>query len=112
MVYIPYIGTIIALAPAIILASGVGWEALVAVAILYLVVQQIEGLTTPLVMGTNLEISKTLILFAMTVGGTVAGFLGILIALPIAAISQIFIRDLVISLKSPFSSSHGNHLGN
>ncbi len=92
---IPIFGSILAAIPAVFIAyvSG-GMTTTLFVAGLYLVVQQLEGnLIYPLIMKKVIGISPMVSITALVVGGTLAGFLGVLIAVPVAAAVTEFIAD-------------------
>ncbi len=85
---IPYFGSIIAcvVAALVTLITGGIWKT-VWVSLVLLVLQQIDGnVLGPKIMGESLEISPLLIILAVTVGGTLFGFVGMLLSVPIAAI--------------------------
>ena len=63
--------------------------------IAFTVLQQLEGhVVAPNVFGQALRINPLLVIFALLLGGELAGFLGAFIALPIAAI----LRETVVYL--------------
>ena len=56
-------------------------------AVALLILQQIDGnLLAPKIMENSLEIRPLWIIFAVTVGGTLFGFLGMLLSVPVLAI--------------------------
>lgn len=92
---IPIVGPVIASVPAIFVGfvSGGSTMALV-VALIYLVVQQFENhIIFPLVHKKLAGVPPTISIVALVVGGTLAGFLGVLISVPIAAIVMELISD-------------------
>lgn len=71
MEFIPYIGPIIALIPAFIIGIGISWQVALAIAILYLIIQQIENnLLVPYVMSRSLDLSPFLVFVVMIAGAT------------------------------------------
>lgn len=92
---IPYLGFIIGLTSAC-LAALVQFHDLIhiiGVVSVFLTVQSIEiMLLTPLFVGDRIGMHPVAVLFAILVGGQLFGFVGILLALPIAAILMVFIR--------------------
>ena len=92
---IPIFGSILAAIPAIFIAyvSG-GMSMTLFVAGLYIVVQQLEGsFIYPYVMKKITGVSPMISITALVIGGTLAGFLGVLIAVPVAAAVTEFIAD-------------------
>ncbi len=94
MEFVPYLWPIIALIPAIAIAAWVSWNAVIVVFILYIVIQQIENnFLVPYIMWKTLNLSPFLVLLIMIIWASVAWIIWIIIAIPIAAISQIFVKD-------------------
>lgn len=93
---IPVFGQILAAIPALAVgfADG-GVTALVLVAGLYVVVQQFEAhLIYPVVVKKVVGVPPLLVILALIVGAKLAGFLGILLSVPIAAAIQEFVSDV------------------
>ncbi|GAB4571790.1 MAG: AI-2E family transporter [Rhodothalassiaceae bacterium] len=94
---IPFIGTLFA--AAIALAVGFGqWGAdpmhLSLVAGVWLIVQILEGsILTPRLLGSSVGLHPVWVLFAVFAGGEVAGFVGVLIAVPAAAVISVLVRS-------------------
>ena len=91
---IPYIGPAIGAAPPVIIAalSGQPLDA-VWLIIAFTVLQQLEGhVVAPQVFGQALRINPLLVIFALLLGGSIGGFVGAFIALPIASI----VRESVV----------------
>ena len=94
---IPYFGAIIAVALSIlitIITGGLSQAIIMAIAVIIL--QQIDAnIINPKIVGNSLKISPLLIIFAVTVGGAYFGFLGMFLAVPVAAVLKIIINDYV-----------------
>ena len=108
---IPYVGGAFALGSASLLcllewgvdlhlALVVGW---------YLVVQTLEGFVlTPRIVGRSVGMHPVTVIVALLIGGDLLGFLGLLIAVPLAAVVQVFLRDgLEAYLRSPLYRGEG-----
>src|SRR3989344_4779325 len=92
---IPLFGATIAAIPALFIAyiSGSTTTALI-VAGLYIVIQQLEGnLIYPLVVNKVVGVPPIISIIALVIGGILAGFLGVLISVPVAAAAMEFISD-------------------
>ena len=88
---IPYFGSIISCVVAILVTMITGgiWKAVWAGVVL-LVLQQIDGnVLGPKIMGNSLEISPLLIILAVSVGGSLFGFIGMLISVPVVALINV-----------------------
>lgn len=87
---IPYFGSIFAcvVAALVTLITGGIWKAVWTTLVL-LVLQQIDGnVLGPKIMGESLEISPLMIVLAVSVGGTLFGFIGMLLSVPVVAIAR------------------------
>lgn len=93
---IPIFGSLIAGAAAAAVAYSTGGVALAFItAGLYVVVNQFEtNLIYPLVVKKVVGLPPLLVILALIAGGELAGFLGILLSVPVAAAAQEFISDL------------------
>ncbi len=93
---IPVFGQILAAIPALAIAfADGGVTAALLVLGLYLVVQQFEAhLIYPVVVKKVVGVPPLLVILALLVGAKVAGFLGILLSVPIAAAIQEFVADI------------------
>lgn len=99
---IPYFGSIISWAAVTIVTFITGglWKG-IWVAVVMLVLQQLDGnLLGPKVMGDSLEIRPFWIVFAVSVGGTLFGFLGMLFSVPVIAIIRVILSDYVTAREN------------
>ena len=99
---IPYFGSIIAcvVSIAVTIITG-GICKAVWTGVILLVLQQIDGnVLGPRIMGNSLEISPLLIILAVSVGGTLFGFLGMLISVPVAAMISAVVNDYVKAIEA------------
>ncbi|WP_214480392.1 AI-2E family transporter [Bacillus sp. SM2101] len=89
---IPYFGPIIGLIPAVIIAATISMKMVLFVSGLVLVLQFIEGnVLSPLIVGKSLHMHPIVIMFALLVGGEIAGVLGLIVAVPFLAIVKVTI---------------------
>ena len=96
MELIPYVGPVLGALPPIIVALAQDPLTAVWVALLFLALQQLEGhIVAPNVFGRSLRLNPLLVIFALLLGGEIYGFVGALVALPLAAI----LRETVVYLK-------------
>lgn len=93
---IPLFGPIIAAVPAIALALLNGGVTLGLITLcIFIVIQQFEShLLQPLVVKKIVGIPALVAIFAIIIGAKIAGFLGIIIAVPIAAVVMEFLSDV------------------
>ncbi len=94
MEFIPYLWPILGAIPALIVWSLEFWLTwFIAVWILFIIIQQIEGLIVPIVMNKALWVSPLLILIAMLVWLQVMWFVWIILAIPLAVIISLLFED-------------------
>jgi predicted PurR-regulated permease PerM len=99
---LPIIGPIIAAVPAILIAATAGLEAAGAAFLLYLAVQQVENnLLVPKIQGDATSLHPSAVMFALVIGGAVAGLLGAILALPVTAAARDVYRYLFARLSVP-----------
>jgi predicted PurR-regulated permease PerM len=94
--FIPIVGATVMGVVAVLLAFGHGGlsSALWALVIIF-PVQQINGhITAPIVYGHAVELSPVVVLLAILTGGTIAGMLGMLIAIPVAGVLGVILAEL------------------
>ena len=92
---VPIIGPIIAAIPAVLLAATAGPGTIVAALVLYTLIQQVENnFLVPKIQGDAVELHPAVVMFAIIVGGSLAGLLGAILALPVTAAVRDVIRYL------------------
>lgn len=96
MELIPVFGSFVAAVPGIAVALGTGDLTLsLVVAAIYLIVNQFQAhLIYPLVVKKIVGVPPILVIIALIAGGQLAGFLGVLLSVPVAACVQEFVNDL------------------
>lgn len=92
---IPVFGPTLSAVPAVALAFGsFGVTKGIETIFLYVIAQQFENyLIYPLVVTRVVGVPPLLVILALIVGGEFAGFLGIILSVPLAATLQEFVRD-------------------
>jgi predicted PurR-regulated permease PerM len=99
---IPYFGPLIGAIPSILLGLIQSPFMAVKVAIVIFVVQQIESdIISPKLMGDSVGLHPLWIVFALLAGGEIAGFWGMLLSVPFAAVIRVIIRHIYFWLVSP-----------
>ncbi len=92
---IPIVGPLLGAIPAVLVAATVSPELALVVALIYLILQIIEGnALVPIVMRNTIGISPLLVLFSLLVGAQVGGLLGAFLAVPVAASIEIVLSRL------------------
>lgn len=94
MELIPVFGPIISAVPAIIIGVTDGLTTGLMVIGLYVIIQQFENhLIYPLVVKKIIGLSPIIVIIALIVGGKLFGFLGLILAVPIATILMEIVND-------------------
>ncbi|MEK8129305.1 AI-2E family transporter [Paenibacillus filicis] len=87
---VPYLGPIIAITPALIVAAVTSPAMLLKMAVVWTVVQLIEGkFISPQIMGKSLHIHPVTIIFVILTAGNLFGIIGILLAVPGYAVLKV-----------------------
>jgi len=92
---VPYLGSIVG----VLVASGAAifqfqdWFHLLMVLLVFGMGQTVEGMyLTPKLVGDQIGLHPVTVIFAILAGGQLFGFLGILLALPVAAALNVLVR--------------------
>ncbi|HEY6081289.1 MAG TPA: AI-2E family transporter [Polyangiaceae bacterium] len=96
--FIPYLGSATALVSglAMSLLGGIHPGQLLGVLIAYVIIQMLEGFViAPRIMGKSVGLKEMWVLIAVFVGGQIFGFLGVLLAVPAAAVAKVFLSRAV-----------------
>lgn len=94
---VPYLGVIVGIVAATVAAWMQFQEfmPLVWVALVFGIGQVLESVVlTPLLVGDKIGLHPVAVIFAIMAGGQLAGFVGVLVALPFAAVMMVFVRHL------------------
>lgn len=94
---VPYLGAIIGIGAGLLAGwfQFGDWLPLVWIAMVFGVGQLLESFAlTPLLVGDKIGLHPVTVIFAIMAGGQLAGFVGVLIALPVAAVVMVLLRHL------------------
>lgn len=94
--FIPYlgaaVGAILMLLAALVQAQGVDWQLLILGTAVFTAGQLLESyVLTPRLVGDRIGLHPVAVIFAVLAGGQLLGFLGMLIALPVAAVANVLL---------------------
>jgi predicted PurR-regulated permease PerM len=95
--FIPFVGPLISVIPPVLLALiGTPVDALWVV-LAYAIIQTIESyLLQPLIMSRAVSLHPAVVMFALLIMGTLFGFVGVLLAVPLVAALHVLLRELWI----------------
>lgn len=99
---VPYLGLIVSLIPALIIAfaSGSVLISLLKVAVVFAVVQALEGMVlSPRVVGESVGLHPVWVILALSVFGFFFGFVGLLIAVPLAVFLKLALARTLDSYR-------------
>ncbi len=96
---VPYMGVIVGSGAAVLASlfqhGGMEFYPLLGVALVFTTGQLLEGmLLTPMLVGDRIGLHPVAVIFAILAGGQLFGFVGILLALPAAAVIMIMLRHI------------------
>jgi predicted PurR-regulated permease PerM len=100
--FIPYLGGIVGVGGGLIAAymQFGDWQHPAMVLVVYAIGQSLEGMVlTPWLVGDKIGMHPVAVIFAILAGGQLFGFLGVLLALPVAAIVMVILRYLHVQYK-------------
>jgi predicted PurR-regulated permease PerM len=102
---VPIVGPFLGAIPALAVATTGGPTLVLAVLVVYIVVQLLESnVVVPIVMRNSVGLSPFLVLTSLLVGGAVGGIVGAFLAVPIAASAEILLeraqaREMPVALE-------------
>lgn len=100
--FIPYVGSIsgFLMAMVLVVTQYGTWPKIVEVIVVFLIGQFLEGnFLTPKLVGENIGLHPVWVMFALLAGGVLLGLLGMIIAVPLAAIIGVLLRFLIDNYK-------------
>jgi predicted PurR-regulated permease PerM len=94
---VPGFGALVGAVPVLVISAMTGGSEFIWAFVLLAAYQQIENyLLAPRVMKRAVDLSPPLVIVALLVGGTLAGIVGALLALPIAALIRILATEFLV----------------
>lgn len=94
--FIPLLGPVLGAVPAILVALVDSPTKALLVALAYLLIQQVEGnFLVPKVMERVVGLHPFLVLASVLIGGALLGILGVLLAVPVAAVADALVTELI-----------------
>lgn len=109
---IPYVGAALAMIPAIIIALTTSWVMVLKLIIVWVVVQFVDGnLVEPNIMGKNLNVHPLTIIIVLLVLGDLLGFIGLVLGVPIYAISRVIATFVFRKFKQRYNKYYGDESG-
>jgi predicted PurR-regulated permease PerM len=95
--FVPYLGSMVGIVVACVAALFQFQDVmyLIPVAIVFIVGQSLEGMwLTPWLVGDKIGLHPVAVMFAVLAGGQLFGFMGVLMALPVASVIMVLLRHI------------------
>lgn len=94
--FVPYlgatVGALLMLLAALVQAQGIDWQLLILGTVVFTAGQLLESyVLTPRLVGDRIGLHPVAVIFAVMAGGQLFGFLGMLLALPVAAVGNVLL---------------------
>lgn len=90
---VPYLGPLIAITPAVIIAIVTSPFMIIKLAVVWTIVQLIDGkFISPQIMGKSLQIHPITIIFVLLTAGSLFGVAGVILGIPVFAVSKVFVK--------------------
>lgn len=92
---VPYLGVVISIIPALLLAvSAGGLVKIIIVVVVFVLANQIEGhLLSPIVLGRTTDLHPVTVVLAILCGLALMGIVGALLAVPVAALGKLLLKE-------------------
>ncbi|TDG12218.1 AI-2E family transporter [Seongchinamella unica] len=100
---VPYLGFMVGIVASFIAAYAQfqDWTVLLWVGLVFAIGQAVESmLLTPVLVGDRIGLHPVAVIFALMAGGQIAGFVGVVLALPVAAVIMVFLRHAMYHYRS------------
>lgn len=105
--FVPNLGPLVAMVPAVLVGMMQGGTTALYVAGLYLLVQALESnLITPYIQNKMIEIPPALILMGQLLMATLLGVMGIILATPLVAVIMVAVRELYVKKQDAVSNEN------
>ena len=105
---VPYLGFIVGIVASLIAAYAQfqDWTMLLWVGVVFGIGQAVESmLLTPILVGDRIGLHPVAVIFALMAGGQIAGFVGVVLALPVAAVVMVFLRHAIRPRRDRWSDN-------
>ena len=105
---VPYLGPVIAITPAMLVAASTSWIMVVKMLVVWGVVQFLEGnIISPNIMGRSMNMHPLTVIFVILIGVNISGVVGAILGIPVYSILKVLISKLLISLKERYDKFYG-----
>ena len=104
--FVPYLGTFVAVIPAVILGFSQGTETGIWTIAVMIGVQQLQGnLVMPLLQNKMVDLPPAITIFGLIAAGILLGPVGVLLATPLTVVLLVLVRKLYLHDDAPLENS-------
>lgn len=101
---VPYLGPVLAITPAMLVAASTSWIMVVKMLIVWGIVQFLEGnIISPNIMGRSMKMHPLTVIFVILIGVNIAGVVGAILGIPVYSILKVLATKLLNALKARYA---------
>ena len=105
---VPYLGHVIAITPAMLVAASTSWVMVVKMLVVWGIVQFLEGnIISPNIMGRSMNMHPLTVIFVILIGVNISGVVGAILGIPVYSILKVLISKLLLSVKERYDKFYG-----
>ena len=105
---VPYLGPVIAITPAMLVAASTSWVMVVKILVVWGIVQFLEGnIISPNIMGRSMNMHPLTVIFVILIGVNIAGVVGAILGIPVYSILKVLVGKLLLSIKDRYNKFYG-----
>ena len=105
---VPYLGPVIAITPAMLVAASTSWVMVVKMLVVWGIVQFLEGnIISPNIMGRSMNMHPLTVIFVILIGVNIAGVVGAILGIPVYSILKVLVGKLLLSIKERYNKFYG-----
>lgn len=101
---VPYLGPVIAITPAMLVAASTSWIMVVKMLIVWGVVQFLEGnIISPNIMGRSMNMHPLTVIFVILIGVNISGVVGAILGIPVYSILKVLGSRALNAIKNRYN---------
>lgn len=101
---VPYLGPMIAITPAMLVAAATDWVMILKMLVVWGVVQFLEGnIISPNIMGRSMDVHPLTVIFVLIIAANLMGIVGAIIGIPLYAILKILVVKIFNLIKARYN---------
>jgi predicted PurR-regulated permease PerM len=108
LIGVPYalaLGAWLGAVPAVLVAFSISPTAVMLTALVFLVIEQVEGnFLTPRIQGQTIKVPSIIVFLGVIAGGSLAGIMGVLFAVPTLAVLRILFDFFHVRLRTELAA--------